>query len=214
VLAKLAALTAGCVLLIGFAGGCGDGSDGPDSSRPVTETVDPVPKLPRGWKPHVNRDGGFALGVPPGWSARAHGAHSELRSPDRLVAISIAADRSEETLAIPLPELARTTLDAGLPGIRKLEARDPRPNRHRYDAVSLAASALAGKDPPVRERLTLIVIRRQGLATYTALAAENTEASARPHREEIERALRSLRGRPIGARRGAGLPNQRSGRSG
>jgi hypothetical protein len=202
--AKLATIAATAILLASSViAGCDEEDGGSGDSGSVSETVDPLPELPRGWEQHVNEDAGFAIGVPPEWSARARGERSELRSPDRLVAISIAADRSEDALGVPLPDLARATLRAGPPGVRKLEAGRPRPFRHRYEAVSLGATAVAGENPPVRERLHLFVIRRPGLATYTALAAENAETSARPHREEIERALRSLRGRPIGARRQA-----------
>jgi hypothetical protein len=212
--AKLASLAAAGVLFASSAiAGCGDDAGG--SGDGVRETVDPLPELPRPWSPEVSREGGFAIGVPPRWNARRRGTRLELRSPDRLVAVSLASNRNEEIQSVRLRKVARATLRAGLPGVRKLEARDPRGFRHRYEAVSLSATGLAGRDPPVRERLTLVVIRRQELATYTALVAENAVARGRPHREEVERILRTLRGRPIGARPRAGLPtDQRSGRSG
>jgi hypothetical protein len=213
---RASALSAVCILLAaGVIGGCGDDGAGSEGSDAVVETVDPLPKLPPRWKPHVNRDGGFALGVPPGWTAHSRGPRTELRSPDRLVAVSIAADRTADAVEIPLRELARRTIRTKIPGLRRVEPRPPRPDRHRYRAVSLEAKAIAAEEPPVRERLELVVIRRERLANYTALIAEPLDGMTAPRSREAERALRTLRGRPIGATREAGLePAQRSGRSG
>jgi hypothetical protein len=210
---KLAALTASTLLASAAIAGCGDEGETSENGEQVRETVEPLPKLPRRWTPHVNENG-FAIAVPPRWKATVREQLSELRSPDRLVAISIVADHTEAALEVPLRKFARMTLRGGLPGVREIEARDPRPYRHRYDAVSIAATAIAGKDPPVRERLLLVVIRREGLATYTALVAENAQTTARPYRDEIDRSLRSLRGRPIGARPNAGEGRDDRGRDG
>jgi hypothetical protein len=49
--------------------GCGE-RDEPEPAATPVETSDPVPELPRKWSRHVNSRAGFAVGLPPGWSAR------------------------------------------------------------------------------------------------------------------------------------------------
>jgi hypothetical protein len=176
-----------------LAGGCGD-DGGAEPPTPPKETADPLPKLPRGWKPHVNRRGGFAIGVPRGWSARNRGRDSLFRSGDRLVAVSVSADRGEGALALPVDEFAERVADA-LPKLNRLRAQRPRPFQARYEAVAVAAKGkAAGSGLP--QRLLVVVQRREGLATYTVLVARNAKRAGRPHRDEVRRMLRSLRGRP------------------
>lgn len=181
--------------LASLAVGCGEDADEAPPTAPV-ETADPLPELPAGWSVHANRDAGFALGVPPGWTARARGVRSELRSPERLAALAVTVDRTDEVLAAPLDELASATIAAEVPGLRDVEPGEPRPLRHRYEAVALRATGVAG-DEDVPERLLLAVVRREGIATFTALAARNARRSPHLYARQMERAIRSLRSRPI-----------------
>lgn len=99
----LACLAATC------AAGCGGGDDtttATAANRP--ETTNPLPDLPPAWTVEVNRGAGFALGVPPGWIARTSAGQATLvHSPDRRVAVSITADRTDESLGQPLEGLVR-----------------------------------------------------------------------------------------------------------
>src|SRR5688572_20394655 len=90
----IASLAALCVLAFGA---CGEDDEPAPPQRP-RETVDKLPELPPDWKPYVNRQVGFAIGRPPGWRAEHRGGSTLLRSPDRLVAVSISADRTLEAV--------------------------------------------------------------------------------------------------------------------
>jgi hypothetical protein len=156
------------------------------------ETADPLPKLPKRWSRHVNRRLGFAIGVPPRWSAGDRRRSSLFRSPDRLVAVSVSADRTEGGLSLPIEEFARRVTKA-LPDLKRLRAERPRPFRARYDAAAVTATArLHGG---LRQRLLVVVQRREPFVTFTAVVAANAKQGARAHRDEVVRMLRSLRGR-------------------
>lgn len=177
------------------AAGCGSDGDEEPVAAPL-ETREPSPDLPRGWSVHQNEDAGFAIGVPPEWKARDRGIGTELRSPERLAAISVAADRTSEVLAIPLDQLATATIAGQIPGLSEVEPGEPRPLRHRYDAVQLRSRAVAEREN-VQERLLLAIVRRPEVVTFTILAAHNAEEHPRFYEDEIERMIRSLRSRPI-----------------
>jgi hypothetical protein len=173
--------------------GCGE-RDEPEPAATPAETRDPLPDLPRKWSRHVNGRAGFAVGLPPGWSARDRRRSSLLRSPNELAAVTISADRTRGGLALPLDEFATRVADA-LKGFRRLKTESPRPFDARYDAVAVSGSGEAKGG--VRQRLLVVVERRAGLATYTAVVATNATRAAGRHRDEIRRILRSVRGRPV-----------------
>ena len=182
--------TAAALLL----GGCDGGGD--ESPARPPETADPLPNLPRHWTREVNREGGFAIGVPPRWSSRDRRRDSLLRSPDRLVAVSVSGDGGEGALAVPVEEFAARVAEA-LPKLRRLEAGRPRPFRTRYEAAAVTATGKAA-GAAVPQRLLVVVARREGLATYTVVVARNARRGGQAHRDQVRRMLRSLRGRPFG----------------
>jgi hypothetical protein len=188
-LRALVPLLAAALLL----GGCDAGEKDEPAPRPV-ETADPLPKLPREWRPHANRRAGFAIGVPPRWSVRDRRRSSLFRSPDRLVAVSVSVDRSEGGLALPVDEFAARVADA-LPDLKRLEVDKPRPFHARYEAAGVSATGTAAKGD-VRQKLLVVVERREGFATYTVVVARNAKRGAKEYRDELRRMLRSLRGRP------------------
>lgn len=189
-LAVLAALLAGC------------GSDEPDEpggdERPAArESADELPRLPRGWEPHVNDAAGFALGRPPGWDARERGSVTLLLAPDELVAVTITADRTDEAFELPPDEFARATL-ASLSGYRdRLEPGRARPFRHRYAASQVTGTAVTERRG-VRQRIRVIVLRRRDLAVVTAVIAENAERDARAEARQAVEAVGTVRTRPVG----------------
>src|SRR6266516_3798805 len=92
----LAALAAALAVTLGGVAGCGGSSSRPSSGTAPRETSDRRPPLPPGWRRVVNPTAGFSVGIPPGWTARGgHGA-TLVRSRDRALAVSIAADRSQQ----------------------------------------------------------------------------------------------------------------------
>lgn len=176
-------------------GSCGSDDDvEPVAPRPA-ETREPLPELPGGWSVHRNRAAGFAVGVPPDWRARREGIRSTFRSPDRLAAVTIFADRTREALELPLDQFAVTAITSTA-GFRGLEPGEVRPFRHRYDAVAVEATGVA-EDRGVRQHLLLVVLRRPELANFTVLAARNAERDTGRYVAEIERMIRSLRSRAV-----------------
>jgi hypothetical protein len=174
---------------------CGEDAAAPPGERPP-ETAEELPKLPRGWEPHRNAAGGFALGRPPGWAADDRGPVTRLASPDELVAVTITADRTDEALELPPDEFATATLGA-LPGYREpLEARQAKPFRHPYRAAQARATGVAERSG-VRQRVLVVALRRDELATVTAVVAANAERPTGPARRDALRALKTLRTRPV-----------------
>lgn len=191
-LTMLASLAAGAALIAG----CSEDADSGDSSAPRTaETADPPAKLPAGWRTEVNRAAGFTVGVPPAWSARLGGGTSVLSSPDELIAISISADRTDEALEAPLEGFATATA-RGLGGFEHLKLLSTR----RYEGAAYPGVEVRARgtrrETAVPQRIELVILRRDQIASYPVLAAINDRRSS-PFAEQIDRIVGSLRGRPV-----------------
>ena len=188
--AALLALAAAAIALPA----CGSDESDADVEAP-RETAQPVPELPPGWKVDRNDAGGFAVGVPPGWPARAEGAQTELRSQDRLVVITITPDRTNELIEADLEELAEST------GVRYGEQFDDfrlgktARYRHAYDGYSVTAE---GKRDGVAQDLELILLRRGRIVTFTVIVQRNEKFGTGAYAPTIDRVVRSIRSRPVG----------------
>lgn len=178
------------------AAGCGSDAEDtdPEPPPPRPETAHQVPDLPDGWKVHVNRAGGFAFGLPPGWRARDRGTSTLVRSLDRLVAVSIVPDRTRDAIETPLDEFARRALIA-LPGFEgELEPSRERRFRHRYQGIRVEARARAARTG-VRQHVQLVVLRRGRQATLTVVIAASVRGGEAGE-GVAERMVRTLRSRP------------------
>jgi hypothetical protein len=184
--AALALLLAGCA-------GCGGGTE-PPPPRPV-ETPDRPAKLPPGWRTELDRVAGFSIGVPPAWTSKPKGISLVLASPDRQVAVSVVADRTDEALELPPDRNALDTAN-GLGGFEDLEvAGAARAYRDRYEGAAVTAhGTLTSSGVP--QKLLVVVLRRGDLAVYSILAARRAEGRT-PFARQIDSIIRSLRGRPV-----------------
>jgi hypothetical protein len=200
-------------LLVALAlAGC-DGSDDEPQPQPPPpppkETVHQLPKLPDDWERHVNRAGGLAFGVPRGWKVSDRGDGSLIRSFDRLVAVSIVPDRSDGALEIPVDQYATRAAEA-LPGFRKrLRVKGEGRFKHRYEGAEVRAVGTA--EGGIDQRVSVIVLRRDQLATFTVVIAKNEREAAGPSKKLAERIVETLRSR---APREPAPNPQRSDRSG
>lgn len=182
-------------------GGCGDSDEGngPTTTTtapppPARETIDHVPKLPHSWHKRVDERQGFALGLPRGWKADRKRAVLLVRSYDHLVAITIAADRRPAALEEPLDDFAGATA-AQLRGFRgDLRRRAVRRFRHRYDGAEVRARGIAKGG--VRQRVFVIVLRRDRVAQLTVVVAANAKKSADDSLHLAKRVVATLRTRP------------------
>jgi hypothetical protein len=192
---------AAALLLVAAIAAPGCGSDSSDEPRPPppkhhhAEDADPLPKLRPGWKPYLSRAGGFAVGLPPGWKASRKGTGSLIRSFDRLVAVSISPDRTPEAQELGLDSFATRALLA-LPGVTaETQPSDPKPYDHHYDAVQSKYEAKDQKSG-VKQRNSLIVIRRDHLVTFTVLIAASADPQARLAEELVRKVVATLRSQP------------------
>lgn len=191
----LALLTAGALVLAG----CG-GSDLEPPSPPADETPASLPKLPDGWSQRIDTTSGYAMGVPPGWRPVARGGRTLFRSPDEIAVVSISADRTDEALAIPVDQFATRAI-AALGGFEQpLEPSEPRPFRGTpLDAVRVDAGGRVA-DTGVMQRVTLVVLRREGVVNYALVLAVNAgQPNSDFERDLALRMVETLRTYPIGA---------------
>jgi hypothetical protein len=189
-----------CALALG-ASGCGEDSDSGAAaeSGALTKSPQRFAEIPPGWEREANFRIGYTIGLPPDWRLkRTRGLVSLVRSPDHLVAISISADRTGESLALPIEQSAIRTLSA-LPGFRGgLEPGPARPfGGTDLDAVQVEATGLAGESG-VRQRVRLVVLRREDHVTYTVIVAENAKDTPPVESELALRIVRTIRDNPIG----------------
>ena len=176
--------------------GCGgeDEPAPPRAERPA-ETSHPLPELPRGWQPYLNRSAGLQFGRPPGWDVAEQGTLTVIRAPDELVVLSVTVDRTSGAVASDPKEFVTQTAEL-LPGYRgSLRFTRPRPFAHRYDGAVVKAKGTT-KRKRVKQRIQVIALERPRIAMVTAVIAENAKVGARAEVRQAERALRTLRTRP------------------
>jgi hypothetical protein len=179
--------------------GCGGSGGGASTSTPTaaTETPQKLAKLPPHWTRRIDRASGYSIGVPPGWSAGRSGGASLFRSPDRLVAVSLSVDRTGEALAVPTPSFARKAL-GGLPGFKGgLTPSPPRELRGTpLEAVEVSSVGVAESNG-VRQRIAVVVLRRDRLVNFTAAVAANAAATPANELALAPRMVRTLRDYPV-----------------
>jgi hypothetical protein len=117
-----------------------------------------------------------------------------LTSPDKVVAISATADRTDEALTAPLSSYAADSLE-NLDGFTDLKPTGTRPYPAQYPAAIATADGKL-ESSGVAQRLTLVVLRREGIAAYPVLATRNAGVSS-PFVKQVNAVIHSLRGRPV-----------------
>ena len=184
---------------------CGGGSS--STSHRTVESPQGLPSLPKGWRRHVDVRRGVAIGVPPGWRVRRRTRALLVTSPGQLVAVSVTATRTGSALSVPLGRFAHAVPGAlsGYP--RPPQVGGPKPFRGTpLRAVRVRAKGVAANGVP--ERVTVVALRRDHLATFTLVAVANPGAPASVAARAMAVA-RTLRDRPVHQPAG-----RRSGRSG
>ena len=182
--------------------GCG-GSSETAPQAPPPERRQALPSLPRGWEPHRDRSVGYAIGIPPRWELREHRGSVLLRSPDHLLAVSLAVDRGADALGVPLERFAIQAL-AALPGFEtRLEPSRPRPFAGTpFDAVETTAKG-STRASGLEERVTLVALRRDAVVNYTVAIVENAQRRRSADDRAIAvRMVRTLRDQPVKTRAG------------
>jgi hypothetical protein len=177
--------------------GCDDSDERAEPEPPPPppkETIDHLGELPDDFERWVNRAGGFAFTAPRGWKVDDRGKGSLVRSFDRLVALSIVPDRSPEAFEVPVDQYANRAAEA-LAGFRDgLRVKGKARYEHRYDGAEVLATGTARGG--VDQRVSVIVLRRDDLVTFTVVLAKNAEEAAGPSKRLADRVIETIRSRP------------------
>ncbi len=160
---------------------CG-GSDPSSSTSSTTTTPAPPPKetreglpdRPEQWTRYVNERGGYALLLPRGWEGERDGPQTLIRSFDRLVAISIAPDRSAAAAETPIEDYATNTAERLRGFEHGFEPEGTRRFPGHYEAVDVYGTGRSRDG--VEQRVSVIVLRRDELATSHRRGRREREA--------------------------------------
>jgi hypothetical protein len=174
--------------------GCGGGSKQKDP--PAGDQPSDVPaKPPPGWHNVTNGSAGFTLVAPRKWPTSTRRGATLIRSPDRLVAVTVAADRGAKGRHLRAQRYAEEIV-RGLPGFGNVLVR--RASRIRgtpYESGRLEATAVL-RSKRRGERVIVSVLRVPRYVSYAFIAFRNGRVPARVYDPVLERIVLSLRGRP------------------
>lgn len=176
---------------------CGSSEDsGSPPPDPASERADHAAKTPPGWRTATGGRAGFTIAVPRGWTVRKHGAVVRIRSDDKLLAMSISADRSEPGRDTSAQAYAEETMRK-LPGFT--EPLKPRREK-KVKGSPYRSAEVQGKGRlranRRRQLVTVVAFHRPGQVTYTVVAFRNARVLPRFHERELREALASFRARP------------------
>lgn len=201
----LMAALAGAALLAG----CGDEDEAPGAGDGPSGTQRPekpefVEGLPAGWTEEENEAQGFSLGAPPGWRSGGEclegGAEAVpvtiLCSPDKLVTLSVSADRTNEALELSPEDFAARTMTGLADSYEGLKPGKPKSFSGHYDGATVEGSGKA-VGTGVEQDVTVAVLRREGVANFTAVIAANADEPTQPAVELAKEALDTLRSQPV-----------------
>lgn len=187
------------VAVVAIARSDSDDEESTPEQPPPAETADPLPSLPSGWGKAASAGGGFALGVPPGWSEKSAGESVTLKSPGSTVVIRVTADRSAEALDSSLDEYAASLLEE-LGASESPASADSLEPVSGYELASVAGRQPAAEGAPGGTKgdlLEVVVVRRPELASFPVLIASDAGVKAAELEAIVARVVASLRGRPV-----------------
>ncbi len=148
------ALTAVLLLALALAA-CGD-DDAPE--RPAEKADTPVDPPP-GWRTVENEAAGFTIAAPKSWPAATKRGATLIRSKDELVAVTLAADRSDAGRNSEPAAYARDVV-AALPGFEgAVSVKDPRIVGSPYE-TAIAVGSGTVKTSGVAQRIEVAVFHR------------------------------------------------------
>jgi hypothetical protein len=191
---------AGAFLAVAAFAGCGDSDEPLPPQEPTQpEKTDKPARLPEGWHRLVNRRAGFSVGLPPGWKARGARGATLVRSGDKLMAVSITADRSPDGRVLK-PTAYAERLAQALPGYTKLKTGRPVPvTRAHYPGGSVTATGTFRRTH-VRQAIRVVALQRRGQVTYALVFFRTEKSPAALYRPATAGMIRSFRGRaPVGS---------------
>ena len=140
-----------------------------------------------------NERAGFTIAAPRGWTARTRARATVIRSDDRLVVMTVGADRSrdgKEARPAPYARLALQSLP-DFEGRVSPEARRVRGSPYNSGRVEGVGTLRTSRRP---QRITVAAFTLRGRATYAAVVFRNPGTTPRFDERIVDRMLRTLRG--------------------
>jgi len=193
-MAPLRPAVVGLLAVALVATGCGGEEKFEGSPDPAAEKNDRPAQPPAGWRTFANRRAGFTISIPRDWVPRTRRSATLIRSSDRLLAVSVAADRSADGREMRPRRYALRAFRA-LPGFRRLRVRStrrvsgsPYPSRRVDGAGTLARRRQ-------RQRITVAALKRPGQVTFAVVAFAAELDGRAPYAQSLKALLASLRGR-------------------
>ena len=184
-----AALLAVAALTLPIAG-CGGGNDEPATTG--AETVERPAPPPSGWRTVRNGVAGLTVAVPPRWTAATKRGATLIRSDDRLVSITVAADRTKPGRELAPAQYARQTLES----LPKFEG-SIRPGTRRVPSSPLESARVEGSGTLSTsrraQRITVAAFQQPGSVTLVAIVFRNAKVHPRFNDRRIDRLLRTVR---------------------
>lgn len=178
------------LLLAACLAACGD-----DSPERPNEAADQSTAPPAGWRTVRNEAAGFTIAVPRSWAAATKRGATLIRSKDKLVAVTVAADRSAAGQQDEPAEYAREVI-AALPGFEgAVSVKDARIAGSPYE-TAIAAGSGTVRTSGVAQRIEVAAFHRPGQVTYSAVIFRNARARPVPGRATVARMLRTFRAQP------------------
>jgi hypothetical protein len=178
-------------------GGGGSSSTTPSTTAGPKETAQKLPKLPPGWRAHRDTKVGYAIGIPPGWKTASQRRSVLFRSPDHLVAVTLAANRDPSVFETSPEKFAAQAL-GGLPGFKvPLNPGKVKPFKGT-PLQAVQTSATGSQAGGLKENATLVVLRRDHVVNYTVAVLSNSQqAGASVDRAVALRMIQTLRDQPV-----------------
>jgi hypothetical protein len=171
--------------------GCGAKEKGP------RERADRPTHPPPGWRTVHNGRAGFTIAAPGSWAARTRRGATLIRSKDKLVAVTVAADRSDEGRSTAPARYAQQLID-DLPDFEgSIE-----PGVHRVLGTPYPTARVEGSGTLKTTRrpqlISVVVYQRPRAVTYAAVVFRTPGAESAADRRILERMLRTFRAGPPG----------------
>ena len=178
-----------------LASGCSDEEGVRPERKPPQERADPPAKPPPGWRTVRNARAGFTIAVPPRWTASSRRGRTTVRSDDRLVAVSISADRTARGRQLSPAQYARRTIRTVPKFAGTVGRRVSRVPGSRYDSATLTATGTVSPSN-LSQRISVVIFQRPGTVSYGLLVFRNAGVQPRFNDRAIATMLRTFRAQP------------------
>jgi hypothetical protein len=171
---------------------CRDDDGGGGGTTTGAEAIERPARPPPGWHTLRNEVAGFTLAAPRAWPAETTRRRTLLRSEDRLVSITVAADRSAAGRRLAPARYARRTIES-LPGFEGTVGRRARPVRGSPYRSAVVDGSGTVSTTIRRQRISVAAFHQPGVATHAAVVFRNAVVRPRLNDRTIARILTSFR---------------------